>query len=77
MKKLLIVWLALIVLSAVGFYNAGTASRGVAYVVLAVGFAKFGLIFWHFMEMKHAHSVWKAVMALYVVALAGAFFVFM
>lgn len=67
-----IVWLALVVLTVVGVYNAGMSSRGGAYLVLAIGFIKFSLIFFDFMEMKHAHRAWKALMILYVLVLFGA-----
>lgn len=66
------VWLALVVLSVAGFYNSAVSARGVAYVVVAIGFVKFFLIFWNFMEMKRAHALWKALMGAYVIALGGA-----
>jgi hypothetical protein len=56
------VWLALVALTVVGFYNAGMKGRSVAYLVLAIGLAKFFLIFFDFMEMKHAHRVWQVSM---------------
>ena len=65
------IWLALVVLTVVGFYNSSEQGRSVAYVVLAIGLAKFFLIFFDFMEMKHAHHVWKAAMTLFMVALFG------
>jgi hypothetical protein len=65
------VWLALVVLTVFGFYNSGAPGRYVAYLVLAIGLAKFFLIFFDFMEMKHAHPVWKAAMTLFMVLLFG------
>jgi hypothetical protein len=65
------VWLALVVLTLFGFYNSGAPGRYVAYLVLAIGLAKFFLIFFDFMEMKHAHPVWKAAMTLFMVLLFG------
>ena len=65
------VWLSLILLTVFGFYNSGAPGRYVAYVVLAIGLAKFFLIFFDFMEMKHAHLAWKAAMTLFMVLLFG------
>jgi hypothetical protein len=67
-----IVWLALVVLTVFGFYNSSGPGRSVAYVVLGVGLAKFFLIFFDFMEMKHAHRVWQAAMMLFMLAIFGA-----
>jgi heme/copper-type cytochrome/quinol oxidase subunit 4 len=64
-----IVWLSLVALTLVGFYNSGAQSRGVAFIVLAVGLAKFFLIFFEFMEMKHAHRVWQVSMGLFMLML--------
>ena len=65
------VWLTLVVLTVFGFYNYDTQRSHVAYIVLAVGFTKFFLIFFDFMEMKHAHLAWKAAMTLFMVLLFG------
>jgi hypothetical protein len=51
-------------------YEAQVRSAG--YVVLAVGLAKFMLIFMDFMEMKHAHRAWQVAMTLFVLLLFGA-----
>ena len=67
-----VVWLALVVLTFFGFYNYDTQSSNVAYIVLAVGLTKFFLIFFNFMEMKHAHRVWQVSMVLFVAVLFGA-----
>jgi len=76
MKRLIvkegIVWLTLVVLTLVGFYNSSMQSRSVAYIVLAVGLAKFFLIFFEFMEMKHAHLVWKVSMSAFMWVLVAA-----
>jgi hypothetical protein len=66
------VWLALVVLTVFGFYNSGAPGRFVAHVVLAIGLAKFFLIFFDFMEMNHAHRVWKVAMTLFMIVLFGA-----
>jgi hypothetical protein len=66
------VWLALVALTLFGFVNYEAHGLGVAYVVLGVGLAKFSLIFFDFMEMKHAHGAWKAAMLLFMVALFAA-----
>jgi hypothetical protein len=66
------VWLALVALTLFGFFNYEAQGRGVAYVVLAVALAKFFLIFFDFMEMKHAHRAWKVAIALFVLVLFGA-----
>jgi hypothetical protein len=66
------VWLALVVLTAFGFYNYEGQGSNVAYIVLAVGLTKFFLIFFDFMEMKHAHRVWQTSMVLFVAVLFGA-----
>ena len=66
------VWLSLILLTVFGFYNSGAPGRYVAYVVLAIGLAKFFLIFFDFMEMRHAHRGWQASMCLFMLVLFGA-----
>jgi hypothetical protein len=66
------VWLTLVVLTVFGFYNYDTQRSNVAYIVLAVGFTKFFLIFFDFMEMKHAHRVWQVSMTLFMLALFAA-----
>lgn len=66
------IWLALVVLTVVGFYNSSEQGRSVAYVVLAIGLGKFFLIFFDFMEMKHAHRLWQVAMTLFTLALFGA-----
>jgi len=66
------VWLTLLVLTGVGFYNFATLDRGVAYVVLGMGLAKFFLIFFDFMEMKHAHRSWQVVMISFMMILFAA-----
>jgi len=66
------VWLALVVLTVFGFYNYDAQGSNVAYIVLAVGFTKFFLIFFYFMEMKHAHRVWQVSMTLFVFVLFAA-----
>ena len=66
------VWLTLVVLTVVGFYNYEGQGSNVAYIVLAVGLTKFFLIFFDFMEMKHAHRVWQISMVLFVAVLFGA-----
>jgi hypothetical protein len=76
MKSLVIkegaVWLTLVVLTVFGFYNYDTRGSNVAYIVLAVGLTKLFLIFFDFMEMKHAHRVWKISMVLFMLVLFGA-----
>ena len=69
-----IVWLTLVVLTVVGFYNSVAPGRSVAHIVLAIGFAKFFLIFFDFMEMKHAHRIWQVSMTLFMLMLFGAIF---
>ena len=76
MKSLVIkegwTWLALVALTLFGFFNYEAQGRGVAFVVLAVGLAKFFLIFFDFMEMKHAHRGWKFAMTLFMLVVFGA-----
>jgi hypothetical protein len=66
------VWLTLLALTVFGFYNYDTQGSNVAYIVLAVGFTKFFLIFFDFMEMKHAHRVWQVSTSLFMLALFAA-----
>ena len=66
------VWIALVTLTVVGFYNGSAQGPRVAYLVLAIGLAKFFLIFFDFMEMKHAHRVWQASMTLFTLVLFAA-----
>ena len=66
------VWIALVALTVVGFYNASAQGHRVAYLVLAIGLAKFFLIFFDFMEMKYAHRVWQASMTLFTLVLFAA-----
>jgi hypothetical protein len=66
------VWLTLVVLTVFGFYHYEGRGHNVAYIVLAVGLTKFFLIFFDFMEMKHAHRVWQISMVLFVAVLFGA-----
>jgi heme/copper-type cytochrome/quinol oxidase subunit 4 len=66
------VWVALVALTVAGFYNASTQARTVAYLVLAIGVAKFFLIFLDFMEMKHAHRAWQVAMTLLMLVIFGA-----
>jgi heme/copper-type cytochrome/quinol oxidase subunit 4 len=65
-------WLALVALTLFGFLNYEAQGRSVAFVVLAVGLAKFFLIFFDFMEMKHANRVWTVAMTLFTLVLFGA-----
>jgi len=58
--------------TVVGFYNASAQGPRVAYLVLAIGLVKFFLIFFDFMEMKHAHRVWQASMTLFTLVLFAA-----
>jgi hypothetical protein len=67
-----IVWLALVGLTVFGFYNAGTNGPDVAYLVLIVGLTKFFLIFFDFMEMRHAHRLWKLGMTAFMLLVVGA-----
>lgn len=67
-----LVWLALVGLTVFGFYNSGGGGQNVAYLVLGVGLAKFFLIFFDFMEMKHAHRVWTVTMTLFMLLMVGA-----
>jgi heme/copper-type cytochrome/quinol oxidase subunit 4 len=66
------VWLALVALTVAGSYNASTQARRVAYLVLAIGVVKFFLIFFDFMEMRHAHRVWQVAMTLFMLVIFGA-----
>jgi len=66
------VWLALVVLTVFGFYNSGAPGGYVAYLVLAIGLVKFFLIFFDFMEMRHAHRVWQVAMTLFMLVIFGA-----
>jgi len=66
------VWLALVGLTVLAFYNAGGDGRGVAYVALIVGLVKFFLIFFDFMEMKHANRLWKVGMTVFISLIVGA-----
>ncbi len=66
------VWLTLVALTLFGFLNYEAHGRGVAYVVLGVGLTKFFVIFFDFMEMKHAHAAWKAGMPLFMLILFAA-----
>jgi hypothetical protein len=76
MKRFIIregtVWLALVALTFLGFYNSGRQGRSIAYVALAIGFAKFFLIFFDFMEMRHAHRGWQMAMTLLMLVLFAA-----
>lgn len=67
-----IVWLALVVLTLVGFFNYERGGPGAAYVVLGAGLVKFFLIFYDFMEMKYAHRIWLLAMGVFLVTLFGA-----
>jgi len=40
--------------------------------VLAIGLVKFFLIFFDFMEMRHAHRVWQVAMTLFMLVIFGA-----
>ncbi len=66
------VWLVLVALSVFGFYNSTMDRTDVAYVVLAIGLGKFFLIFFEFMEMRHAHRGWKISMVLFMTMIFGA-----
>jgi len=67
-----IVWLALVVLTLVGFFNYEQGRSSAPYIVLGAGLAKFALIFYDFMEMKHANRVWLIAMALFMFTIFGA-----
>jgi hypothetical protein len=45
-----------VALTLFGFLNYEAHGRGVAHVVLGGGLTKFFVIFFDFMEMKHAHA---------------------
>jgi len=67
-----IVWLSLVVLTLLGYYNSSKQSGGVAYFVLGVGLLKFFLIFFDFMEMKHAHRAWQVAMTSFMLLVCTA-----
>ena len=46
--------------------------KGAAYFELGAGLMKFFLIFLDFMEMKHAHLVWRVAMGALMLALVAA-----
>ena len=67
-----IVWVALVVLTLVGFAMSDSREHGFAYFALGAGLVKFFLIFLDFMEMKHAHRAWRVAMGAFVLALVAA-----
>lgn len=67
-----IAWLALVGLTLVGFAVSESRGEGVAYLALGAGVVKFFVIFLDFMEMKHAHPLWRVAMGTFVLTLFAA-----
>ena len=67
-----VVWIALVALTVLGFVNSHGEGHGVAVLVMALAFMKFALIYFDFMEMKHAHRAWQAAGVLFMVGLFSA-----
>ena len=65
------VWLALVALTLFGFFSSEASSRTISALVLGIGLVKFFLIFYEFMDMRHAHRAWLAAMALFMLVLAA------
>ena len=70
-------WLLLVVATGIGWWFGQTAQSTQGNVSLAVSgviimaFVKIWLVGFQFMELKHAHSFWKAIFTIYACLIGG------
>ncbi|WP_159981048.1 cytochrome C oxidase subunit IV family protein [Roseobacter cerasinus] len=67
---LTLVWLGLCVATVLSTIMSGQSfgsSRLSGLIVLGIAFAKAHLVIDHFMELRHAPNVWRAVLAAWIV----------
>lgn len=74
-RRPLIVWLTLLALSAVSFATRLPTPRATAAAILTLALLKSLLLLWHFMDLRHAHLLWKVTMALLLLILIGVQFI--
>ena len=74
-----LVWLGLLLLTLVGFFFTDrlTAGRSATTLLLGIASLKSILIGAVFMELAHAHLLWKALMSFLLVSMLGSFLLFL
>ena len=76
-RRPLLVWLTLLALSAVSFATRLPTPRATAAAILTLALLKSLLLLWHFMDLRHAHVLWKLAMTLLITGLPALIFVLM
>lgn len=77
MKTNLIIWVALLLISAFSFFLSESAQGHTAIaLILFAAWLKATLLALHFMELRRAHSVWKAAMLALLLGILGAVYFF-
>lgn len=70
-RRPLLVWLTLLALSAVSFATRLPTPRATAAAILTLALLKSLLLLWHFMDLRHAHVLWKVTMTLLLLLMIG------
>ena len=62
-RRHVLTWLILLALSIVSFAASDPSrSRAAAAIILTVAAIKANLLAWQFMELRHAHLLWRGVL---------------
>ena len=70
-RRPLLVWLTLLALSALSFATRLPTPRATAAAILTLALLKSLLLLWHFMDLRHAHVLWKVTMTLLLLLMIG------
>lgn len=72
MKTNLIIWVALLLISAFSFLvSEGSSGNTAIALILFAAWLKAALLALHFMELRRAHAVWKAAMPALLIGILG------
>ncbi|MEZ5038157.1 MAG: cytochrome C oxidase subunit IV family protein [Chitinophagales bacterium] len=71
-KSFLITYIILIVLTILSpFLSTYVIAKPIVYLIIIFSITKFLLVGYQFMELKHAHSFWKAIFTIYACLIGG------
>ena len=72
-RRHVLTWLILIALSILSFAASDPSrSRATAAIILTVAAIKASILAWQFMELRHAHLIWKAVLLFMIAGVPAA-----
>ncbi len=72
-RRHVLTWLILIALSILSFAASDPSrSRAAAAIILTVAAIKANILAWQFMELRHAHLIWKAVLLFMIAGVPAA-----